>query len=192
MKIAALVLLALSAIAVRAESSLRELMDQVVRRPAYTMHPDLPVLSAKVRAGAEAEMAADAEVKEAMRLLSVERSNVDRFRGVELLARKRAVWCLQATLCDPRGDMRSEALRALRKIGDPRAVRFLIIFADKMAVTVMGSECATIHSITIRELGATLAALTGVKIKLVGPQDVGELRRVMQRSAEWLMEYEKM
>ena len=191
MKFFSLLFVAICACAMGAELSLGKIVDNVVKRPSTPIHPDLPLLPQKVRSLAETEIAADPSVKGAMSLLSVDRSNTEWFKGVETLRQKRSVWCLQSALCHPHEDVQLRSLRALREIRDPRAVRFLIVYADKMAVGVLGTEPATIHIMIIREVSTTLSALTGVKFNLLEGQDTVGLQRGIKLCVDWLEKNER-
>ena len=104
-----------------------------------------------------------------------------------MLEREHAVWCLQACLCHPHPDVQINALRALRRLQDPKAVPFLLIYAEYMAVFVPGSEGATIHGIVHEELAATLSALTGI-VAEIKEQAPGTLLKAIREWRKWLLE----
>jgi hypothetical protein len=169
-----------------AESS-QEIIASVVKRPRVTPSPDVPVLSHGVGHKAVAEMDADPEVKEAMCRLSQQRNYLDWDSGLKTLAKKKAAWCLQAALCHPALHVQTGALRALRDVGNKDAVVFLLVYADKLCISRMGSPTGQV--LVIEEVSATLSSLTGLKIKpLQLGFPPGELRRDMIRCAAWLVE----
>jgi hypothetical protein len=69
---------------------------------------------------------------------------------------------------------------------DKRAVPFLLLYAEYMAVHESGSENATIHGIIHQAAAKTLSALTGVELVLTG-QDPQGLKKGLKKWRKWLV-----
>ncbi len=150
-------------------------------------HPVLPSLSTEVRGRVCNEIAKSALVRSAYEKLDVaQRRNVEWFEGVAELEKQRAVWCLQSCLCHPSLDVQIHALGSLERLRDKNAVAFLVLYAEYMAVSVEGSENATIHGVLHALLAKTLSVLTGVEVTLKGQDEEG-LKRGIKRWRKWLV-----
>ncbi|MEX0653823.1 MAG: HEAT repeat domain-containing protein [Phycisphaeraceae bacterium] len=155
--------------------------------PAQRVHPALPALPTAMRSRVINEIHDSPEVRRAFALLDVsERRNVQWFEGIELLEQAEALWSLQACLVHPSEDVQIHALRALGRLGNERAVPFLLIYAHHMAVLEVGSENATIHGIIHRTLAETVSTLTGVRIALDGQDPQGLRRGIRMWARAWL------
>jgi hypothetical protein len=133
-------------------------------------------------------MAHSPAIRQAIIDLNPNNSNVTWFAAEEVLEHEHAVWCLQACLCHPHDDVQINALRAIGRLKDPKAVPFLLIYAEYEAMMVGGSESATIHGIIHEELSATLSALTGIIIRIKG-QDPEGLLKAIHEWRRWLVEH---
>jgi RNA polymerase sigma factor (sigma-70 family) len=150
-------------------------------------YPVLPSLSTEMRGKVAGEIAGSAAVRAAYAKLNASKRNATWFDGVKELEKEKAVWCLTACLCHPHPDVQIHALRALAGLKDRRAVSFLVLYAEYMAVLVEGSENATIHGIIHAETARALSELTGVRVTLRG-QDPEGLKRGVRRWQKWLCE----
>jgi hypothetical protein len=154
-------------------------------------YPVLPALSTPMRGQAANEMLGAAAVRAAFAKLDRARErNVTWFEGVKELEDHKAAWCLACCLCHPSSDVQIHALRALKRLGDRRVVPFLVLYAEYMAVTIGGSENATIHGVIHTDVAQTLSALTGVRVEIKGQNPEGLLRGV-RLWRRWLVEQEK-
>jgi hypothetical protein len=154
-------------------------------------YPVLPVLSTPMRRQVAYEITGSDAVRAAYAKLDAARErNVTWFDGVRELEQQKAVWCLASCLCHPSPDVQIHALRALKSLGDRRAVPLLVLYAEYMAVVVSGSENATIHGIIHTETARTLSALTGVRVELRG-QDAEGLERGARLWRRWLADQNK-
>lgn len=152
-------------------------------------YPVLPSLSTQMQGFVIEELMSSPAVKKAYIKLDTKKRNVEWFQGVSELEKLKAVWSLQSCLAHPSEDVQINALRSLAQIGDKRAVSFLLIYAEYMAVPEGGSENATIHGIIHKTLADTLSTLTGVKIKL-DHQDPEGLKQGIAKWRKWLCENE--
>ncbi len=185
-------LLALTPLAATAaERSPRELIKAATTRPwPGESYPTLPSLSTEMQGRVANEIAASARVRQAYEKLdAANRRNVEWFAAVAELEREKALWCLLSCLCHPHEDTQIHALRSLARLGDTRAVPFLILYADYMAVWEAGSENATIHGIIHQATAKTLSALTGIRVELDG-QDPQRLKTGIRSWRKWLVEQE--
>ena len=156
----------------------------------WPVYPVLPSLSTEMRGNGSNEIPQNPEVRAAYALLGAKnRRNVEWFEGVARLEKLRAVWCLQSCLCHPHEDVQIHALRALERLGDRRAVPFLLLYADYVAVYEDGSENATIHGVIHRSVAKTLSTLTGIEWKVEG-QDPEGLKKGIRKWRLWLMAQE--
>jgi hypothetical protein len=112
--------------------------------------------------------------------------NVDWFAGVAELEQQKAVWCLLSCLCHPSDDVQIHALRSLERLGDRRALPFLLIYAEYMAVYEAGSENATIHGVIHASIARTATRLTQVPVTLQG-QDPEGLKQGIRKWRKWLV-----
>ncbi len=188
---ALLVALVLSPRSVGAQSPL-DLIKAATTRPwPGENYPVLPVLSTEMRGMVSNEIAGSAAIREAYEKLdAIRRRNVEWFEGIKELQQHKAVWSLQSCLCHPHDDVQIHALRSLQKLGDKRAVPFLLLYGEHMAVWESGSENATLHGIIHESTAATLSAITGVKVVLDG-QDPDGLKRGLRKWRRWLVEQDK-
>lgn len=182
-------LLAVVALANAAERSPRDLIKAATTRPwPGEAYPTLPSLSTEMQGRVANEIAASGPVRQAYQKLDAAgRRNVDWFAGVAELEKQKAVWCLLSCLCHPHEDVQIRALRSLERLGDKRAVPFLLLYADYMAVWEEGSENATIHGIIHESAAKTLSTLTGIRVKLDG-QDPEGLKQGIKKWRKWLVE----
>jgi RNA polymerase sigma factor (sigma-70 family) len=154
-------------------------------------YPVLPVMSTQMRGSVVAEIHNSDAIRQAYEKLdAVKRRNVDWFEGVAELEKQQVVWCLLSCLCHHSPDVQIHALRSLERLGDKRAVPFLLLYAEYMAVLVSGSENATIHGIIHQSVAQTLSALTGVRIAVKG-QDPDALRKGLKQWRKWLVDHDK-
>jgi hypothetical protein len=153
-------------------------------------YPVLPALSTEMRGLIAKEIAGAPAVRKAYEKLDANRRNVEWFEGVKELEQHKAVWSLQSCLCHPHDDVQIHALRSLQKLGDKRAVPFLLLYGEHMAVWESGSENATIHGIIHESTAATLSALTGVRLVLEGQDPVG-LKKGLRKWRRWLVEQDQ-
>jgi RNA polymerase sigma factor (sigma-70 family) len=151
-------------------------------------YPVLPAISTAMRGFIAAEMNLSPAVRAAYEKLDAARQrNVTWFEGLTELERAKAVWCLASCLCHPSSDVQLRALRGLERLGDKKAVAFLALYAEHMAVVVQGSETATIHAAIHAAAARTLSALTGVEVAVRGQDPAGLLRGV-RLWRRWLCE----
>ncbi|HVW01878.1 MAG TPA: hypothetical protein VHB77_16110 [Planctomycetaceae bacterium] len=165
-----------------------ELVKAAISREGFPAesYPVLPALSTPMRGLICNEIAESRAVRNAFAKLDVaRRRNVDWFEGVKELETEKAVWALQACLCHPSDDVQIHALRSLERLHDARAVPFLMVYAEYMAVHVEGSENATIHGVIMESTARTLSKLTGEEVVVKG-QDVRRLREGIHRWRIWL------
>lgn len=151
-------------------------------------YPALPSLTTSMRSLISDEIRNSQAVSGAYaKLDAAHRRNVEWFEGVAELEKQKAIWSLQSCLLHPSEDVQLHALRSLERVGDRRAVPFLLIYAEYMAVPEAGSENATIHGMIHESLAQTLSALTGVRVSLKG-QDPEGLSRAIKRWRKWQVE----
>ena len=176
---------------VRAQSPL-DLIKAATTRPwPGENHPLLPALSTEMRGLVESEIMGSPAIRKAYEKLDAKRRrNVEWFEGVKELEQQKAVWSLQSCLCHPSDDVQIHTLRSLQKLGDKRAVPFLLLYGEHMAVWESGSENATLHGIIHESTAATLSAITGVKVVLDG-QDPEGLKKGLRKWRRWLVEQDK-
>jgi|GEM_PF-4569417 len=151
-------------------------------------YPALPSLSTEMRRHVANEITDSKAVRAAYAKLDVQAQNVTWFEGVGELEKAKAVWCLQSCLCHPSSDVQIRALQSLRRLGNVKAVPFLVIYAEYMAVLVEGSEGATIHGVLQSELAKTLSTLTKVEVTVHKHQDPEGLKKGIRRWQKWLSE----
>lgn len=185
-------LLAAVSVARAAEQGPRDLIKAATTRPwPGEAYPTLPALSTEMQGRVGNEIAASGEIRRAYEKLDAAgRRNVDWFAGVAGLEKEKAVWCLLSCLCHPHEDVQIHALRSLERLGDKRAVPFLLLYADYMAVWESGSENATIHGIIHQSTAKTLSTLTGITVELNG-QDPEGLKRGIRKWQKWLVDHEE-
>jgi uncharacterized protein (TIGR03067 family) len=148
-------------------------------------YPVLPSLSTEMRGEVCNEIDRSAVIRAAYAKLDVvRRRNVDWFEGVAGLEKEKAVWSLLSCLCHASVDVQIHALRALERVKDKRAVPFLLLYAEYMAVLVEGSENATLHGNLQQSTAKTLSALTGVEVVLKG-QDPEGLKKGIRKWRKW-------
>jgi WD40 repeat protein len=153
-------------------------------------YPVLPTLSTEMRGRVCDEIEQSAAVRRAYERLDVAtRCNVDWFEGVAELEKERAVWSLVSCLCHPARGVQIRALRSLERLKDTRAVPFLLLYAEYMAVILEGSECATIHGVIHETVAKTLSTLTGMQVILQG-QDPEGLKKGIKRWRKWLASHD--
>jgi RNA polymerase sigma factor (sigma-70 family) len=171
------------------ERTLAELIRAATTEPGRVeRYPVPPALSSAMRGEVATEIAGSRAVRAAYARLDAARErNVTWFEGVKELEKEKAVWCLASCLCHPHPDVQIRALRALGRLKDRRAVPFLVLYAEYMAVFVPGSESATIHDIVHTETAGVLSSLTGVRVTLRGQDPEGLLRGV-RLWRRWLLE----
>jgi hypothetical protein len=170
------------------EASPLELLKAALSREGFPAenHPILPALSTEMRGLVCNEIAQSRAVRRAFEKLDVTRRNVEWFEGVQELEQQRAVWCLQACLCHPSDDVQIHALRSLERVRDTRAVPFVVLYAEYMAVYEEGSENATIHGNIHASVARTLSTLTGEELVVKG-QDPRKLKEGIRRWRRWLV-----
>jgi RNA polymerase sigma factor (sigma-70 family) len=169
-----------------------DLIKAAIKRPdGGDNYPVLPALSTPMRGQAANEILGSDAVRQAYEKLdAVNRRNVDWFDGVAELEKHKAVWCLLSCLCHYHADVQIHALRSLERLGDKRAVPFLLLYAEHMAVFIGGSENATIHGIIHQSVAQTLSTLTGVRVEVKG-QDPSGLHKGLKQWRKWLVEQDK-
>jgi hypothetical protein len=150
-------------------------------------YPALPSLSTQMRGAVAGEITGSEAVAAAYAKLDARERNVTWFEGVTELEKEKAVWCLASCLCHPSPDVQIYALRGLERLGDKKAVPFVVLYAGYMAVLVDGSENATIQGLIHKATAQTLSALTGVRVTLKG-QDPEGLKRGVRLWRKWLCE----
>ena len=185
----ALFIFPLNAPLATAVSDPKELIKAATTRPwPGESYPALPSLSSETQSLVIDEIRSSQAVRSAYAQLdAASRSNVDWFEGVAALEKQKALWSLLSCLIHPSEDVQINALRSLERMGDKRAVHFLLIYAEYMAVDESGSENATIHGIIHKSIAQTLSALTGMKVTLKG-QDPEGLKRGIKIWRKWLAE----
>jgi RNA polymerase sigma factor (sigma-70 family) len=170
-----------------AEASPAALIKAATTRPGPGEdYPARPSLSTEMRGQVGNEILGSRTVRGAYAKLDARERNVTWFEGVAELEKEKAVWCLASCLCHPSPDVQIHALRSLERLGDRRAVPFLVLYAEYMAVEIGGSENATIHGVIHQDTAKTLSALTGVRVMLTGGQDAAGLRRGIRLWRKWL------
>lgn len=167
-----------------------ELIKAVTTRPwAGENYPLLPSLSTEIKGEVLGELRKPL-IRQAYEKLDAKRRNVEWFAGVEELEKQKAVWSLVSCLIHPHDDVQIHALRSLERLGNTKAVPFILIYAEYMAVLEGGSENATIHGIIHESIAKTLSSLTGIKLEIKG-QDPGRLKNGIKLWRRWLVENEK-
>lgn len=172
------------------DSESRDLIHAVTATAARPRHefPTLPSISSTMQQRVDAEVDSSDTIGQALGLLDREtRDNVDWLEGIARLEREQAVWCLQSCLTHPHDDVQAQALRSLERLRDKRAVPFLLVYADYMAVSESGSENATLHGILHQTIAGTLSKLTGIEVRLDG-QDPEGLRTGIVAWSKWVVE----
>ena len=149
-------------------------------------YPILPALSTELRGLVCNEIESSRAIRDAFAKLDVvHRRNVDWFTGVKELEAEQAVWGLQACLCHPSEDVQMLALRSLERLRDKRAVPFVVLYGEYMAVVEEGSENATMHGAILALTASTLSKLTGEEVVVKG-QDPAKLKQGLRRWRRWL------
>jgi hypothetical protein len=148
-------------------------------------YPVLPSLSSETLEKIASEITGSEAVRRAYEKLDANRSNVEWFDGVAELEKQKAVWSLLSCLCHPSDDVQIHALRSLKRLQDKRAVSFLLIYAEYMAVYEAGSENATSHGIIHESIAETLSSLTGIGITIRGQNPDG-LKNGVRQWRRWL------
>jgi hypothetical protein len=148
-------------------------------------YPPLPALSSEMLERITSEITGSEAIRRAYEKLDAKRRNVEWFDGVAELEKQRAVWSLLSCLCHPSDDVQIHALRGLKRLQNTRAVPFLLIYAENMAVYEAGSENATIHGIIHESIAETLSSLTGIGITIRGQNPV-ELKNGVRQWRRWL------
>ena len=152
-------------------------------------YPLLPSLSTEIKGEIIGELK-KTSIRQSYEKLDAKRRNVEWFAGIEELEKQKAFWSLLSCLIHPSDDVQIYALRSLERLGNTKAVPFIIIYAEYMAVSEGGSENATIHGIIHESIAKTLSSLTGIKIQIKG-QDPGRLKNGINLWRKWLVENEK-
>ena len=106
---------------------------------------------------------------------------------IAVLKNKKAIACLQIALCHPEAGVQIAALRALGELKDPSTVHFILLYAEYMAISIGGSEEATIHGPIHIAIAQTLSEITGVKVTVRG-QDPEGLQRAILQWEKWDVE----
>jgi hypothetical protein len=148
-------------------------------------YPALPALSSEMIERIVREITGSEAIRRAYEKLDVNRRNVEWFDGVSELEKQKAVSSLLSCLCHSSDDVQIHALRGLKRLQDKRAVPFLLIYAEYMAVFESGSENATIHGIIHESIAEPLSSLTGISITIRG-QDPDGLKNGVRRWHRWL------
>ena len=169
-----------------------ELLRAATSRPwPGEAYPTLPSLSTEMRGLVRNQIDSSKRIRAAYEKLdAAKRRNVEWFEGVAELEQEKAVWCLLSCLCHPHEDVQIHALRGLERLRDKRAVPFLLLYADYMAVFEAGSENATIHGIIHESAAKTLSELTGVRVSVQG-QDPDGLKNGIKKWRKWLVDQQK-
>jgi hypothetical protein len=164
----------------------KDLIKAAVTRPWPGANiPALPDLTSEMRDRIASEIAGSEAVRRAYEKLDANRRNVEWFEGVAELEKRKAVWSLLSCLCHPHEDVQFHALRSLKRLQDKRAVPFLLIYAEYMAVFEAGSENATIHGIIHETIAETLSSLTGIGVTIRGQNPDG-LKNGVRQWRRWL------
>ena len=148
-------------------------------------YPILPALSTEMRGLVCNEIESSRAIRDAFAKLDVARRNVEWFEGVKELEAEKAVWGLQACLCHPSEDVQILALLGLERLRDTRAVPFVVLYGEYMAVHEEGSENATIHGAVLESVARALSKLTGEEVVVKG-QDPAKLKQGLRRWRLWL------
>jgi hypothetical protein len=181
----------LLAASVHAEATPKDMVDAVVVRPGKgENHPVLPSLPTDLRFKIMNQLATSQPIREAYAKLDAGQRNVSWFEGIAELEKQKAVWPLLSVLCHHSEDAQVYALRSLRQVGDKKAVPFLLIYADYMAVWEEGSENATVHGVVHTEIAKTLSSLTGIQVDIKG-QDVEGLKKGIHLWKKWQVQEEE-
>ena len=113
----------------------KDLIKAATTRPWPGAHyPPLPSLSSEMLEKVASEITASEAVRRAYEKLDARRRNVEWFEGAAELEKQKAVWSLPSCLSHPSDDVHFHALRGLQRLQDKRAVPFLLIYAESMAV----------------------------------------------------------
>lgn len=167
-----------------------ELIKSVTTRPwAGENYPLLPSLSSEIKGEISGELRKPS-IRQSYEKLDAKRRNGEWFAGIVELEKQKAVWSLLSCLIHPSDDVQINALRSLERLGNIKAVPFILIYAEYMAVLEGGSENATIHGIIHESIAKTLSSLTGIKIE-IKDQDPGRLKNGINLWRKWLVEKEK-
>jgi hypothetical protein len=148
-------------------------------------YPALPALTSEMLGRITSEITGSEAIRRAYEKLDAKRRNVEWFDGVAELEKQKAVWSLLSCLCHSGEDVQIRALRSLKRLQDKRAVPFLLIYAENMAVYEAGSENATIHGIIHESIAETLSSLTGIDITIRGQNPDG-LKNGVRQWRRWL------
>jgi len=148
-------------------------------------YPALPSLSSEMLERVAGEITGSETVRRAYEKLDARRRNVEWFDGVAELEKQKAVWSLLSCVCHPSDDVQIHALCSLKRLQDQRAIPFLLIYAEYMAVHESGSENATLHGIIHESIAETLSSLTGIGITIRG-QNPDELKNGVRGWRRWL------
>lgn len=167
-----------------------ELIKAVTTRPwKGESYPLLPSLSTKLKGGVLGELKNNS-IRKAYEKLNANRGNIEWFEGIEELEKEKALWSLLSCLIHPHEDVQIYSLRSLEKLNDKRAVPFILIYAQYMAVLEGGSENATIHGAIHETIAKTMYSLTNVKVE-INRQDPEKLKQGILLWYKWLVENEK-
>ncbi|MBO0858023.1 MAG: hypothetical protein J2P21_06115 [Chloracidobacterium sp.] len=144
-------------------------------------YPSPPTLSSEMLEKVASEITGSEAVRMAYEKPDARRRNVDWFEGVAELEEQKAIWSLLSRLSRPSDDVQYHSLRALKRLEDKRAVPFLLIYAESMAVYVGGSEQTTACGL----IAETLSTLTGISLTIRGQNPRG-LMEVVRQCREWI------
>jgi hypothetical protein len=167
-----------------------ELIKAAITRPwKGENYPLLPSLSTNIISEMYGELG-KSSIRQAYQKLDAKRRNVEWFEGIEELEKQKAIWSLLSCLIHPSEDVQILALRSLEHLNNTRAVPFILVYAQYMAVFEGGSENATIHGIIHETIAKTLSTLTGIKVEIKS-QDPRLLNHGIMLWYKWLAENEK-
>lgn len=163
-------------------------IDAVITRPWPGKNsPPLPPVSLELRQAVKEELR-EPGVRKAYEMLDAKRRNVEWFEGIEILEKEGAVWALVSCLSHPSADVQIHSLRGLGRIGGSNTIPSLLTYAESMAVSIGGSENATIHGIIHETIAKTMSSITGIRITISG-QDPLELRKGIDMWRAWYETY---
>ena len=172
----------------RAEETPRTLLEAVFPYLLEASWPILPSLPSEIVGRIGSEIAASEAIRKAFRDLNPKNSNAQWFDAIDVLEHEHAIWSLQACLCHRSLDVQVKAIRALGRLKDARSVHFLLVYADYMAISVMGSENATVHGFIHGDLAVTLSAITGIQVSILG-QDPEGLKKAIRKWQRWELDH---
>ena len=168
-----------------------ELIKAVTTRPwTGENYPLLPSLSTEIKGGIVNELR-NKEIRQSHEKLDAKRRNIDWFNGIEELEKLRAIWPLLSCLIHPHDDVQIEALNSLARLDDKRAIPFIIIYAEYIAVFEGGSENAALHGIIHKTIAKTLSSLTKIKLEIDG-QNPEKLKLGIKLWRKWLIENDNL